>query len=360
MSASEYPTSRAIESKAGGGPVLDSLARVSLGVGLKPLALRLHSVKRWLADEMKTLEQALLGGPSPINLAEQAAKYLLAQPGKRVRPLCVVLAARMGGRELDSVLEDIAVACELVHAATLLHDDVLDEGTERRNAPAARVVFGNSVSILAGDHLLLEALKHVQRAAPELTTSLLATISKMVDAEAIQLERRNHFSPDRETYLEVVDGKTAALFHWGLQAGGTLGGLSRPHIHALGAAGVSIGRVFQLVDDVLDFSLTSEATGKSVLSDLAQGKMTWPLIIASEREPGLAERINRSLSGTGLDSAELTQIAVTICNTGALEATRQQARLEADRAKSVLSALPKSRARSAIEAVITALVRRAS
>jgi len=309
---------------------------------------------------MKTLEEALVDGPSPENLAEQAAQYLLGHPGKRVRPLCVVLAARMGGRELDDSVRDVAVACELVHAATLLHDDVLDEGTERRNAPAARIVYGNSVSVLAGDHLLLEALKFVERSAPELVSSLLATISAMVASEAIQLEQRNRFAPDRETYLEVVDGKTAALFRWGLEAGGTLAGLPANQIHALGETGLSIGRVFQLVDDVLDFSLSSEATGKSVLSDLAQGKMTWPVIVASEEEPSLAEQIRSALAGLDVDEDRLAEIAVTICTTGALGATRQRARVEAETAKTALMALPQSRARSAIETVITALVRRAS
>lgn len=343
-----------------GGPVLESLARVSRRVGLGPLALRLRRVRRWLSDELDALEVTLLDRGAPQNVAERAGRYLLEQPGKRVRPLCVVLAARVGDRPMDEPVRDAAVACELVHAATLLHDDVLDEGDERRGVPAARVLYGNSVSILAGDHLLLEALQRVAQSSPELVSPLLETIAEMVAAEALQLERRNRFEPDRGAYRNVVDGKTAALFRWGLQAGGQLAGLSHDQVHALGTVGIAMGRTFQLVDDVLDLEGDPATTGKSVFADIAQGKMTWPLIIACERDPGLAGQIN-GLSNTvaGVSSpASAAALVARVADLGGMAEGRSEARREADRAREALVHLPQNRARNALETVIDALVRR--
>src|SRR6185503_1216876 len=125
-------------------------------------------------------------------------------------------------------------AAEIVHAATLLHDDVIDDGHERRGAPAARIVYGNSASILGGDYLLVEALERVAAldAAPVLR-SLLDTIARMVAAEAVQLERRGRFEPCRDTYLQIIEGKTASLFRWALAAAPLLGGMAPAHLARL-------------------------------------------------------------------------------------------------------------------------------
>ncbi|HSI05912.1 MAG TPA: polyprenyl synthetase family protein, partial [Myxococcota bacterium] len=183
-------------------PVLDPLANVARANGVDALAERLEELKALLADDLMQIELAIQGIDAEVRepmadrrvptadglLARRAARQLLDRPGKRIRPLCVLLAARMGGRSLDGVVRNLAVACEIVHAATLLHDDVLDQGDERRGAATARLIYGNSASILGGDHLLVEALKLVDGAnEPTLLRSLLQVISEMVHAEAIQL-----------------------------------------------------------------------------------------------------------------------------------------------------------------------------
>src|SRR5690606_25678383 len=191
---------------------------------------------------------------------------------------------------LDAQVRDLAVACELVHAATLLHDDVIDEGTERRGAPAARVIYGNSASVLAGDALFTEALRLVGRAGvPGLLDELLTVIAEMVDAEALQLERRGRLDLSREAYLRVIRGKTATLFRWALRAGGGAAGLGAGQVDALGEAGASLGLAFQLTDDLLDLDGDPAVTGKDALADLRQGKVTWPVILACEREPDLRQ-----------------------------------------------------------------------
>ena len=177
------------------GEVLAPLAEFSRRTGHVGLAQRLGELHMWLGlgtgeldAELRRLQPA---ADADATLAERAAGYLLSQPGKRIRPLCVVLGAALGGRAADPAVSKLAAACELVHNATLLHDDVIDEGTQRRGAPSARIVFGNSASILAGDHMLVESLRLVESAGHvECLMPLLDVISEIVHAEAKQLAAR--------------------------------------------------------------------------------------------------------------------------------------------------------------------------
>jgi geranylgeranyl pyrophosphate synthase len=190
------------------------------------------------------------------------------------------------------VLRELAVACELVHAATLLHDDVIDQGQERRGAQTARVLFGNPASVLGGDHLLVDALRRVRLCGQDrLLGRLFEVIGEMIAAEAVQLERRGHFAPDRAVYDRVVHGKTAVLFGWAMEAGAEVGGDDPAIGQALARAGTALGLAFQLVDDALDLEGDAAVTGKDSLLDLREGKLTWPLIVACEQDPGLVEEL---------------------------------------------------------------------
>jgi octaprenyl-diphosphate synthase len=313
-----------------------------------------------LERDLGALEQH---ASSSDDSARRAAGHLLRRPGKRIRPLCVMLGARMAGLRFDERVRHLAVACELVHAATLLHDDVIDEGTERRGAPAARVVYGNSASILAGDFLLIDALARVRRAGdPRLLSSLLDCVGEMVTAEALQLDLRGRFEPNRDTYRRVIDGKTASLFRWALSAGARLGALQEGHVAALADAGRSIGLAFQLIDDLLDLDGDAAATGKDLFADLEQGKLTWPLIVASESDPALAAAVRelaaKADAGETIDT-EAARVVDRIRATDALEATRRYAHAERDRALEALHLLPAGPARNSIEAVAHAAVLRA-
>lgn len=358
--------------------VLQPLAEVAARQDLAELAERLGELRRWLAADLDALEAELgaeghclvAGNGGAQTRVGLAAAHLLHLPGKRIRPLCVMLAARLGGRAMDRAVRGVATACELVHAATLLHDDVVDDSQERRGSPAARVIYGNSASILAGDHLLVHALRLVQDAgAPQLLPSLLAVMARMVRAEALQLERRGRFEPSRETYLEVIRGKTAALFAWGLTAGGELAGCPDDVRGALGRVGEHLGMAFQLTDDVLDLDGEAGRTGKDALRDVREGKLTWPLILAAEREPALAARLARVAAGTlrtgGSDAPspeaharELRDVQVEVHRSGALEATRAFAQEQASAACACLEALPAGRPRDALGWVVRSAVAR--
>ena len=341
---------------------LDPLCRVTSRAGLSPLAERLWEIRTWLGGELRDLEEDLATvGRDRGNLAHRAAAHLLGRPGKRIRPLLVHLAARCGDAMPGDAVRHLAVASELVHAATLLHDDVIDLGTERRGAPTARLVYGNPASVLGGDHLLVEALRRVRLAAiPGLLASLLDVIGAMVSAEAIQLERRGGFEPGREIYLEVAAGKTASLFRWAAVAGGSAATLPVAHIEALGAAGLAVGMAFQMADDLLDLVLEQETVGKDTLADLREGKLTWPLIVACEVEPSLVDALREfAAHPQRLDQPRaMARLHGRIVATGCLDATRLEAESRAAAAVAALSPLPDGRAKEMLVAVMQRAVSR--
>lgn len=351
-------------------PVLAPLGHVTRREGLHDLAERLMHLRAWLANDLTAFEAALVDVESALGegpgMAHQlrvrrAAEHLLQLPGKRIRPMCVLLSARMGGRPMDKDVREVALACELVHAATLLHDDVIDDSHERRGAPASRILFGNSASILAGDYLLVLALRLVQGAdGGKLLPDLLEVMTRIVAAEALQLERRGRFEPNRNIYLQVVRGKTAALFDWGLRAGATMGHLSDDVRRTLGEVGMHLGLAFQLVDDILDVEGDPQVTGKEALQDLREGKLTWPIILASEASPTLKATFEELAAGhSHTEVAERApEVIAQVRGTGALAASRAYALTEAQAACERLMDLPRGRARDALELIVQSAVHR--
>ncbi|MXX76212.1 MAG: polyprenyl synthetase family protein [Holophagales bacterium] len=259
--------------------------------GLPDLAATIDDLVGFVRDDLAAVEEGLATLSTGDTLVGEAGTSLVHLGGKRLRPLCVVLASRVGSAQASAV-RDIAVAAELVHNATLLHDDVIDHADQRRGRPTARLELGNAASIFAGDYLLIEALHRVQRAAvPGVMEGLLGTIAEMIRAESLQLENRGSLDASEDLYFEVARGKSAALFSWALGAGALSGGASPELCRALRAYGESIGVAFQLIDDLLDLVGHHSNTGKTLFSDLSEGKITYPLIVVLDREPALIETI---------------------------------------------------------------------
>jgi octaprenyl-diphosphate synthase len=289
----------------------------------------------------------------------RSAAHLLALGGKRLRPMCVGLAARLGEGFSAGAFE-LGLAAELVHMATLLHDDVVDQGEVRRGQPAARLLYGNAASVFAGDWLLVEALRRVQNSrVPGQLSALLDTISRMIEGEALQLERRGSVAVDREAYFAVVEGKTAALFQWALSAGGRAGSLSNLECERLDRFGYNLGVAFQLVDDLLDYAGDSRDTGKQLFSDLAEGKVTYPLILGLEREPALHGSLEAYLAADGDERASIAeQLVRSLHELGAVADTRRCAHQHGDAALETLKDFPACPARTSLETVVLATVRR--
>lgn len=332
--------------------VMRRLSQVTAKQGLSSLADTLGLLGAFVASELDELERELDAVPRRDELVGQSAAHLLSLGGKRIRPLCVALASRMGEADPFAVRK-LAGAVELVHSATLLHDDVVDAGEMRRGHPTARAMYGNAASVFAGDWLLVEALKRVRQAGiPGLLDNLLDIIDEMIQAEAVQLEGRGRIQTDASTYFRVIEGKTAALFRWAMLAGARAAGLDDDACRALERYGHHLGIAFQIVDDALDLAGDPGETGKALFADLREGKMTYPFIVGLERDPGLARPLERAVrSGEDLSPAEARGLLEALERSGAIEAAHDKATEHAELGAACLEGLAECKARGALEAV---------
>jgi octaprenyl-diphosphate synthase len=321
-------------------------------------AERIAQVHAVLGDDMavvdRELARATREGLSP---ATESATHLLEAGGKRVRPLTVLLSAACFGA-VPAAARELAVVAELVHLATLLHDDVIDDGQERRGTPTSRRIWGNAVSVLAGDLLLTHALERTAAVAPgEVLAGLFATLRRLVDGEVVQLRGRTRLDSREEVYFRIVRDKTASLFAWAARAGGLAAGAPAGAVAALGEFGERVGLAFQLVDDVLDYHGDPRATGKALLGDLVEGKLTLPLIRTIAASPAVAGDVEAVRAG---DAAAALRVADAVRASGACDGVRALAREETGRALAVIGAVPPSSARDLLSSIATELAARAA
>jgi octaprenyl-diphosphate synthase len=319
---------------------------------------RLTRIRTLYGEDIMAVEEelgrAVRSGVSP---ATDAAVHLLEAGGKRVRPMCVILAASCFG-SIGPAVRAAAVASELVHLATLLHDDVIDDGRERRGQPTSRLLWGNAVSVLSGDMLLTQALERTAAAAPPAVLAhLFLTLRRLVDGEILQLAGRVALEVDEPTYFRIVRNKTASLFEWAAQAGAACAGATEAQCAALGEFGARTGLAFQLVDDVLDYSGDARTAGKVLLADLTEGKLTLPLIRTLAANPSLRADVDASRAG---DAEAAFRVADAVRESGACHAVRMLAREESAKALEPLAGLPPSTARDLLGAIARELSARAS
>lgn len=351
---------RGVANEPSGTPLLGSLQEVAHSRGAEGIEAKIAELRAFLEEDLAGIEEGLAAlehEPTPLH---DSARHLVGSGGKRLRPLCVALASRVGGGFSDAA-KDFAIAAELVHSATLLHDDVVDLGDKRRGADSARLIYGNAASIFAGDWLLVEALVRVQRARmPDVLERALAVLGEMLDAEALQLARRGRVNGTQADYMRVVSGKTASLFRWAMFAGARAGGVDREGILALERFGDRIGIAFQIVDDTLDVDGDEVALGKGLFADLREGKLTYPLMLALERDPALGPMMERALADGGeLTDADVMGYAVSAMKkTGAVARAKAWAEELVGEAKEALQVLPKGPARRALEGVAAGVVAR--
>lgn len=339
------------------GAVLDRLAHVSTARGAPSLGERLATLDRWVRADLAAFETELAAIPRGARAVHAAAHHLLDLRGKHLRPLCVALTSRFGDGFTEKA-RALAVAVELVHSATLLHDDVVDVAERRRGEPAACVVYGNAASIFAGDWLLVAALRRIAAAGVDgVLDRMLGVIDEMIVAESIQLERRGNVTGSRDDYFAIVEGKTAALFRWAMIAGARVARLPPAAEAALERFGLHLGVAFQAVDDELDFA---NGTGKDPLADLREGKITYPLVIAIERDPALQPRLVALLAEPEPRRDELAAIASAVRASGALAQTRALAEEHVEKALAVLEELPAGPPRDALVTVALASLERTS
>src|SRR3569623_693319 len=280
-----------------GGP-LDQLATSSGARGATELRERLASLGRWGKADRVECEAELALLPKGARVVQQAAHHLLDLRGKHLRPVCVALASRFGDGFTPRT-RGLAVAVELVHTATLLHDDVVDLAERRRGQPAACGVYGNAASIFAGDWLLVAALRRIAACGYDgLLDKMLAVLDEMLMAESLPLVRRGRVVAERAEYFRIVEGKTAALFRWAMIAGGRAAGLDAACEAALEQYGLHLGVAFQAVDDELAFADTG--TGKEDLASESARACSGATVGGLDPSPGMLAVAQHKLEKRGL------------------------------------------------------------
>jgi octaprenyl-diphosphate synthase len=255
---------------------------------------------------------------------------------------------------------ELAAIVEFIHTATLLHDDVVDESSLRRGRPTANALFGNAASVLVGDFLYSRAFQMMVSLDRMRVLDVLADATNVI-AEGEVLQLMNMHDPDLavDAYLKVIRYKTAKLFEASARLGAVAAGAPRPIEDACAEYGRALGTAFQLVDDLLDYEGDTHALGKNVGDDLREGKPTLPLLIAMERGTPDERQLIRHAIEKG-EVERLTEIVTIVRRTGALQATREAARAEAQVARERLFALPASNAREALLELCARSVERSS
>ena len=276
---------------------------------------------------------------SDVALVNQVAEYIVGAGGKRLRPLLLLLAAgALGHRGADA--HQLAAVVEFIHTATLLHDDVVDDSDLRRGRRTANAVWGNAASVLVGDFLYsrsFQLMVELQRA--EVMRILADTTNQIAEGEVLQLLHVRNPDTDEAAYLRVIERKTAILFAAATELGALLAGADPAQRLALHAYGRHLGLAFQIADDVLDYAADAEALGKQLGDDLAEGKMTLPLIHAMQQADAATRAQLRRIVEDG-DRAALAQVQAAIARAGSLDYSRARAREHARAAEDALATLP--------------------
>lgn len=333
--------------------VQPSLAERATDVQLPPVA----SAMALIAGELEQVEQKL--GEllhSTFAIIPRIGGHLTFAGGKRFRPMLTLLAAQAVRYRSERRIT-VAAAAELLHTATLLHDDVIDEGEFRRGRPAARLRYGNGLAVLTGDYCYARALQAVAHLGdPRAIQTMADAVVRMAEGEVAQLHVAGECDLDRERYYMVIDRKTAALISWC----SSVAELIEPRMAAaLARYGREVGYAFQIADDIIDYSLDVDESGKARGQDLREGKATLPLILACERRPALREQLEAMLrDGPPVDEDELANLLDAVIDAGGLDDARVRAEAHVDAAVHALAVLPPSPARAALEELARYIVRR--
>jgi len=307
-------------------------------------------------DEIETFFRERFTTDNP--LITEAVKRMLEAGGKRLRPRITLLAAQTNDGASERHMQ-LAAYMELIHVATLIHDDVVDNAQTRRGVNATAIDYGNRISVLAGDYLFAWIFKNVtQFYSPPIPNILSATLAEICDGEVLQLRSLGDLNVSLQSYIDIVERKTASLFAASAQCGAIAGGAPPQAVEALRSFGLAYGIAFQMRDDLLDVTAEAAALGKPVGNDLAERKMTIPLILAlrggSREFYGMVERL---YAGREPDAAA---VIAGIRQSGAIEATRAKIAEYSRRAEDAIDGLENTSAKAELQRLAGELLEEAS
>ncbi len=282
----------------------------------------------------------------------------LSGGGKRLRPAIALLAGRLGDYDLGKLVP-LAASVELLHTATLIHDDVIDAAQERRGKPTATALFNNASSVMLGDYMFANAAEFVARTENiRVIRNFAETLRVMANGELIQDMSAFEYSPDMQRYFDRIYGKTASLFATAAEGGAIVTGAPEDVVAPMRSFGEHLGIAFQIVDDILDFSATSEELGKPAGSDLLSGTLTLPALLYMERYPD-DNPVRRAFDGTRR-RANLARAVEEIRASDILEESMTTARRFATDAQLALANIPAGEPRATLEGLVEYVLSRRS
>lgn len=311
--------------------------------------MQLDSIRDLVKNDLESTDEFIISQlESQVPLIKEILEYVLACGGKRVRPMVLILSAKALSNTNQKHI-DLAAVIELIHTATLLHDDVVDHSTLRRGHKTANMIWGNDTSVLVGDFLYSRAFQIVvELKHPAILDVFAKATPHIAEGEILQLINCNNPDTTEDFYFDIIERKTAKLFEVAAQLGANLATTNEADIFAMRDYGKYLGLSYQLIDDALDYSQPAEETGKNIGQDISEGKATLPLIYAMKKSTGADLKLIRAAIEKG-SSKNLTTILGIIETTDAIKYTADAAKTYSMKAKECLSKLPDSPYRQALE-----------
>ncbi len=320
---------------------------------------QLSEITRPIKSELQQFENQFKKSiKSKVGLVDLIAKYIIRQKGKKIRPLLVLLSAKVCGGITERSYRG-AVLVELLHTATLVHDDVVDNADKRRGFWSINKVFKNKVAVLMGDYLLSRGLLIAMEGKDyDFLEVITNTVKKMSEGELLQIQKTRKLDIDEETYFRIISDKTASL----IETCCTIGALSatddRNMVDAMKEFGHCVGMSFQIRDDILDYDGKFSLTGKPVGGDIKEKKITLPLIYSLNKVPNSEASRVKKIIKNGKKKDNISEVIEFVKTNNGIDYAIDTAKTYSDRAKNALQQLPDSQSKIALEALIDFVIER--
>ncbi|MFD1065249.1 heptaprenyl diphosphate synthase component II [Oceanobacillus locisalsi] len=323
--------------------------------------MRLPKIYGFLTKDMDAIEKTLqqsIQAEHPV--LRDASTALLKAGGKRIRPVFVLLSCQLGNYDFEKI-QKVAVTLELIHMATLVHDDVIDEAELRRGKPTTASQYGNRIAMYTGDFILARALEEITNIEdPRIHTLLSKTLVEVSVGEIEQIQFKYHWNQNLRDYLRRIKRKTALLIACSCKLGALVGGLSDQDADKLYRYGYNVGMSYQIIDDILDFTSTEKELGKPAGNDLLQGNITLPVLYAMEDEELKNQLMTLITSNQDIDKKTMQKLVACLKNTDAIRRSYAVSDLYLQKALKALDGLETSRAKKSLQDIAAFIGKRRS